>query len=130
MSKTILTPWNGQPIEIPAPAAAELLSAAGAMDAEQAAAFAAETPPIITLTPSGPLVLAPPVGTYPAGARVKYHITPSVEVELTTSDIVIPSDSTFAGKTLAAGELYLVQLEYSGSFWMLTTIVGGYATPN
>jgi hypothetical protein len=41
--------------------------------------------------------------------------------------IVIPSDSTFAGsKVIPSGETLILQLEYSGSAWWLTTLVGGY----
>jgi|GEM_PF-7030263 len=86
-------------------------------------------PPTI-LTPSSACVIPVPSGTPSAGDRSKFYVTPSGNQTLTVaSGIRIPSDSTFnnsVGKTLTSGLLYLVQLEYSGSFWMLTVIEGGF----
>ena len=82
-------------------------------------------PPIL-LTPAANLELPAPAATI-AGAKAKYYITPSAVITLTmNSAIKIPSDSTFISKTLTSGKLYIVQLEYSGSFWMLSTVIGGY----
>lgn len=84
-------------------------------------------PGITALTPSDDLELPAPVGDFVAGDRAKFHITPSAQITLTmAAGIKIPSDSTFAGKVLTADKLYIVQLEYSGTAWLLTSLVGGY----
>jgi hypothetical protein len=86
-------------------------------------------PPTI-LTPDSPLSLSPTAGTYAVGDKQLFHITPSGAQDLTLTDIVVPTDSAITfPKTLNDGELYIVQITYSGSFWMLTSLVGGYPTP-
>jgi hypothetical protein len=69
----------------------------------------------------------PTAGTF-RGQRIKYHIQPDgAAIDLTiNASIAIPSDSgiTFP-KTLADGETYIVALEWIGSKWMLTTLIGG-----
>jgi hypothetical protein len=86
--------------------------------------------PITTVTAVAAYEVSVPSGTPTAGDRVKLYITASgADRDLTfAAGIRIPSDSavTFP-KTLTSGETYIVQLEYLGSFWMLTTIVGGGA---
>ena len=81
------------------------------------------------LTPSTDLALDPPTGTFAIGGRAKFHITPTVDCTLTLMGIAIPSDSSFTSRSIPAGKLCIVQLEYSGAFWMLTSIVGNYAAP-
>lgn len=77
------------------------------------------------------LVLEAPTGEPEAGERVKYYIEAvggDRNLKFANS-VVLPSDSTFdneAGKTLLSGKRYIVQLEYLGNDWGLTTIVGGY----
>jgi hypothetical protein len=69
-----------------------------------------------------------PSGTPQPGAKAKFYITASgADRDLTlATGIRVPSDSAITfPKTLTSGETYIVQLEYLGSFWMLTTIVGG-----
>jgi hypothetical protein len=64
------------------------------------------------------------------GQRLKYHIVPDgTNVDLTiNAAITIPSDSLVSfPKTLTADLVYIVGLEWIGSKWMLTTIVGGGA---
>lgn len=81
----------------------------------------------VYIADSSAFELSIPAGSYSAGDKKKFYITPSVQCVLTmASGIVIPSDSVFTSKTLEAGSLYIVQLEYSGAFWMLTTLIGGY----
>jgi hypothetical protein len=83
------------------------------------------------LTPDSPLSLSPTAGTYAVGDKQLFHITPSGAQDLSLTDIVVPSDSAITfPKTLNDGELYIVQITYSGSFWMLTSLVGGYPTPS
>lgn len=69
----------------------------------------------------------PAAGTF-RGQRIKYHIQPDgAAIDLTiNASIAIPSDSgiTFP-KTLADGNTYIVALEWIGSKWMLTTVIGG-----
>ena len=69
----------------------------------------------------------PTAGTF-RGQRIKYHIQPNgAAIDLTiNAAIAIPSDSgiTFP-KTLADGNTYIVALEWIGSKWMLTTVIGG-----
>lgn len=69
----------------------------------------------------------PAAGTF-RGQRIKYHIQPDGgAIDLTiNAAIAIPSDSgiTFP-KTLADGNTYIVALEWIGSKWMLTTVIGG-----
>lgn len=83
------------------------------------------------ITASSDHVLALPGGTPVAGDRVKTYITASgADRNLKLNGaILVPSSSSFdnsVGMTMTSGKLYIVQLEYSGSAWMLTTIVGGY----
>ena len=83
------------------------------------------------LTPAAPLTLTPTAGTFVAGDRQLFHITPTGNQSLELSSIVVPSDSAITfPKTLTGGKLYVVQITYSGSFWMLTSLVGGYPTPS
>jgi hypothetical protein len=69
----------------------------------------------------------PTAGTF-RGQRIKYHIQPDgAAIDLTiNAAIAIPSDSgiTFP-KTLVDGETYIVALEWIGTKWMLTTLIGG-----
>jgi hypothetical protein len=63
------------------------------------------------------------------GVQLKLYLTASgANRNLTLhSDIRIPSDSTFTSpKTLESGKMYILQMEHNGSFWALTTLVGGY----
>lgn len=88
--------------------------------------------PAIVLLTGGSLTLQGPNGDFVRGARKTYHITPTgVDRALDISaSIAVPSDSALVfPKTLNQDELYIVQLTHSGSFWMLTSIVGGYASP-
>lgn len=87
------------------------------------------TPTSITAT--GDVVLAVPTITANAGTRRKYYITASGGDRnfKVAEDIAVPSDTEFdnsIGKDLTSGKTYIVQIEYSGSQWLLTTIVGGY----
>jgi hypothetical protein len=111
--------------------AAAAADATAKANAAQAAAIAASATTPTSLTPSSSTyALQAPSGTFAAGARAKYHITPSAGCALTMDPaIVIPSDSTFVSKLLTAHALYIVQLEYSGSFWVLESLVGGYTQP-
>jgi hypothetical protein len=90
--------------------------------------------PIVTptiLTPSAPLELSPTAGTFGAGDKQLFHITAAGAQDLSLSGIVVPTDSAITfPKTLNDGELYIVQITYSGGFWMLTSLVGGYPTPS
>jgi len=82
------------------------------------------------LTPDGALDLPVPEGAPIRGSKAKYFITPTAECVLTmAAGIVIPSRSEAIPYTIPANALCIVQLEYSGTFWMLTTIVGDYTTP-
>jgi hypothetical protein len=84
-----------------------------------------DTAPTV-LTPGTALELPAPVAAA-RGTKAKYHITPSAGITLTmVSGILIPSDSAFVSKALASGKLYIVQLESTGSAWMLETVIGGY----
>ena len=90
---------------------------------------------VTAVTATGDVVLAVPVGTFAPGDKAKYYITASGADRnfKVNANIVVPSDSLFdnsVGKTLESGKTYIVQLEYVGSFWILTTIVGGGALPN
>lgn len=83
------------------------------------------------LTPSGALELPIPDVTPTLGGQVKYHITPSAECVLTlAAGIVVPSDSTFVSRTIPAGNTCILQIEWLGSFWSLTSIVADYIAPN
>jgi hypothetical protein len=65
------------------------------------------------------------------GDMVEYHITASgVEVALSLdSGIFLPSDSGVAfPKILTNGYTYIVALKWSGGFWWLVSLVGGYGT--
>ena len=64
-----------------------------------------------------------------AGDTQLLHVTSAAGGDLTFDPAIgIPSDSPFTGtKPLTAGELYIVKLQYSGTFWMLVSLVGGYA---
>lgn len=70
---------------------------------------------------------APIAGTF-RGQRIKYHIKPSPDTcNLTiNASIAIPSDSgiTFP-KQLESDNTYIVALEWIGTKWMLTTVIGG-----
>jgi hypothetical protein len=69
-----------------------------------------------------------PSGTPAAGDKAKFYITASGDNRDLTlaTGIRVPSDSAITfPKTLTSGQTYIVQLEYLGSFWMLTTVVGG-----
>ena len=85
------------------------------------------SPPTLA-TPTTAYVVTPPSGTHAAGDRARFLVTPSVSCALSlASGVRIPSDSAFTGtKTLTATKLYIIQLEYSGTFWMLESLVGGY----
>ena len=82
------------------------------------------------LTPDADLTIPVPSGTPTAGDKSVFFVTPSADIALRFDEaILIPSDSSFnnsTGKALASGKTYIVQLEYLGSSWGLTTIVGGY----
>jgi hypothetical protein len=82
------------------------------------------------LTPGTDLTLPVPLGTPTTGGKALFYITPSAGVALRFNEAIrIPSNSSFnnsTGKALASGKTYIVQLEYLGSAWGLTTIVGGY----
>lgn len=85
-----------------------------------------------TLTPSADHILQVPAGSPTAGDKARYFITAQGADRNFKVDpaIKIPSDSSFnnsIGKTLTSGKLYIVQIEYSGTFWMLESIVGGYS---
>jgi len=84
---------------------------------------------ITVLTPSSNYELTFPTGTFSLGDVKRYNITPTAGIDLSFHvDISIPSDSiiTFP-KALTADLLYIVRLEYAGTFWMLTTIQGGHS---
>lgn len=84
--------------------------------------------PLQKVTITGNLIVGAPLNGV-AGAKLVYWITASGN-NLTLSfdsPIKIPTDSSFTNpKTLTNGKLYIVQLQYTGSFWMLTSLVGGY----
>lgn len=84
--------------------------------------------PLTVVAPSSPYELPAPVGTFEAGTTARFHITPTADQDFTLSEgILIPSDSAVVfPKTLKDGKLYIVQLTYSGSSWLLTSLVGGY----
>jgi hypothetical protein len=84
------------------------------------------------VTPTSAYQLPVPTGTFGVGDVARFHITPTGDQDLTlASGIVIPSDSAVVfPKTLEDGKLYIVQITYSGGFWMLTSLVGGYPTPS
>ena len=89
-----------------------------------------DAPTVITLT--GSYVLAVPGGTPSAGDQVKYYATASGADHnfKVNSAIKIPSDTGYdnsVGKTMTSGKTYIVQIEYMGSFWALTTLVGGFS---
>lgn len=78
------------------------------------------------LTPSTALTISPPAGTYAVGYKHVYYITPSGAQDLNFSGISIPSDSGISlPKTLTDGNLYVVQIIWSGTIWMLVTVIGG-----
>ena len=110
----------------------EFLKQTGLDDAQKAtlrtALGAGTASPPTLATPTTDYVVTPPSGTHAAGDRARFLVTPSVSCELTlASGVRIPSDSAFTGtKTLTATKLYIIQLEYSGTFWMLESLVGGY----
>ena len=103
------------------PSTAQKLTIRGVIDAEKAV-------PITAVTAVEPYEVPVPSGTPAAGDKAKFYVTASGAARDLTlaTGIRVPSDSavTFP-KTLTSGETYIVQLEYLGSFWMLTTIVGG-----
>lgn len=86
------------------------------------------TPPTL-LTISNSYILPEPQGTFAAGDKQVYYVTPSSTNRnfSVTNTIHIPSDSgiTFP-KLLTTNKLTIVQIQYSGSFWMLTSLVGEY----
>jgi hypothetical protein len=77
--------------------------------------------------PSSNYELPNPTSGTLRGQRLKYHIKPSAGIDLTIhASIAIPSDSAITfPKTLTSGETYVVSLEWIGSKWMLTTLIGG-----
>tara|TARA_R110000868_G_scaffold81982_1_gene231800 strand:- start:12 stop:668 length:657 start_codon:yes stop_codon:yes gene_type:complete len=78
------------------------------------------------LAPSTALTISPPAGTYAVGYKHVYYVTPSGAQGLDFSGISIPSDSGISlPKTLADGKLYVVQIIWSGTIWMLVTVIGG-----
>ena len=97
--------------------------------AEVVASGGGTIPPTL-LTPDGDLTLPSPSGSPTLGDKALFYVTPSAGIALRfDSGILIPSDCSFnnsTGKTLTAGKTYIVQLEYLGTAWGLTTIVGGY----
>ena len=65
--------------------------------------------------------------SFPVGTKIKYYIKPTGSLVLSMdSTITVPSDSSFTTKTLTAGKLYIVQVEFNGTSWMLETVIGGY----
>lgn len=85
---------------------------------------------LTSLAPSADYELQVPGGTPTLGEKAKFYITPSIECVLTmAAGIIIPSDSTFTSRTIPANTTCIVQIEYNGSFWMLTTVVGDYTAP-
>jgi hypothetical protein len=86
------------------------------------------SPTPVVVTPGGPYNLQVPAGTFVRGDRAVFHITPEGNQPLTLSEgIAVPSDSAIVfPKTLTGGQLYIAQLTYSGSAWLLTSLVGGY----
>lgn len=73
-----------------------------------------------------------PSGTPVLGDKAKFYIYANGAAGTSPCDLTleagirIPSDSgiTFP-KVIAYNETYIAQLEYLGSFWMLTTLIGG-----
>lgn len=76
---------------------------------------------------SGDYEIPIPGGSPVVGDQAKTYLKITAGGNLTlATGIRVPSDSSFSGtKALNAGELYVVKLEYVGTFWMLVTIVGG-----
>jgi len=84
--------------------------------------------PITVVTAVAAYELPIPSGTPVIGDKAKFYITASGANRSLTlaAGIRVPSDSGIIfPKTLTSGETYIVQIEYMGSFWMLTTVVGG-----
>jgi hypothetical protein len=78
------------------------------------------------LTPATALTISPPSGTYAVGYKHVYYVTPSGAQTLAFNGISIPTDSGISlPKTLTDGHLYVVQIIWSGSIWMLVTVIGG-----
>jgi hypothetical protein len=86
-----------------------------------------ETPALTLVQPASNYALPNPTSGTLRGQRLKYHIKPSAGIDLTIHpSIAIPSDSAITfPKALISGETYIVALEWIGSKWMLTTLIGG-----
>ena len=103
------------------PSDAQKLTIRGSINASKAAS-------VTPVTAVAAYELPIPSGTPTLGDRAKFYILASgADRDLTlAAGIRIPSDSGISfPKTLASGKTYIVQIEYMGSFWMLTTVIGG-----
>lgn len=84
----------------------------------------------ISLNPDADYTLNAPSAETP-GTDKLYYITPG-GADITfkfNAAIKTPSDSGYdnsVGKVMTNGKLYIVKLQYSGDFWMLISMVGGY----
>jgi len=76
---------------------------------------------------SSTVLLNTPTGGTQAGNKVRYFITSDTSCVLTLdAGIKIASYGTLFPGTFDVNKLYIVELEYSGSFWMLESIIGGF----
>lgn len=78
-------------------------------------------------TPGASYEVAEPAAGTELGQRVKLYVKPTVQCSLTVNgDILIPDESLASfPKTLTANKTYIVGLEWNGTAWMLTTLIGG-----
>lgn len=84
-------------------------------------------PNLLTLT--NDYTLGDPGSAFAAGDRIVYYVTPSGTNQnfSMTNTIRIPSASGITWpKLLTTNKTSIVQIQYSGSFWMLTSMVGEY----
>lgn len=103
------------------PSTSQKTTIRGVIDAEKVV-------PITVVNAEAAYEVPVPSGTPAAGDKAKFYITASGDNRDLTlaTGIRVPSDSAITfPKTLTSGQTYIVQLEYLGSFWMLTTVVGG-----
>lgn len=83
---------------------------------------------VIVTTPPGNYVIQVPDGTPTIGDQVLIYVTPSGAGTLSAvEEIKIPGwYGLELSKAMNTNELYIVGLNYTGTFWALTTVVGGY----
>lgn len=83
-----------------------------------------------TITLTGDTMLMAPLGDALPGNQLKIYLNSGTGGHDFSFDptIIIPSESTFSSPytLLSANHLWITQLEYLGSDWALTTLVGGY----